>query len=108
TLPQRQRGVTIGRRSRVKLQRRLTPGIGRAKASPASAQEEAEVIAGGGEHGIDAIAVAPLQIIAAANTVLGLGMADDWFDGGSRRSSRRMGLVTRRTWPLIQTRNFSL
>src|SRR5947208_3029307 len=46
------------------------------------AQEEAEVVAGGGEHGIDAIAVAPLQIIAA-HTVLGLGMTDDWFDGGS-------------------------
>src|SRR6266513_3311553 len=46
------------------------------------AQEEAEVVAGGGEHGIDPIAVAPLQIIAA-HAVLGLGMADDWFDGGS-------------------------
>jgi len=40
------------------------------------AQEEAEVVAGGGEHGIDAIAVAPLQIIAT-HTVLGLGMARD-------------------------------
>src|SRR6202040_1346629 len=46
------------------------------------AQEEAEVVAGCGEHGIDAIAVAPFEIIAA-HTVLGLGMADDWFDGGS-------------------------
>ena len=28
------------------------------------AQEEAEVVAGGGEHGIDPIAVAPFEIIA--------------------------------------------
>src|SRR5438552_1331789 len=46
------------------------------------AQEEAKVVAGGGEHSIDAVAVAPLQIIAA-HAVLGLGMADDRFDGGA-------------------------
>ena len=39
------------------------------------AQEEREVVAGGGEHVIDAVAVAPLEIIAAY-AVLGLGMAD--------------------------------
>src|SRR5256714_5154750 len=46
------------------------------------AQEEAKVVAGGGEHSIDAVAVAPLQIIAP-HAVLGLGMADDRFDGGA-------------------------
>src|SRR5205814_2287664 len=46
------------------------------------AQEEAKVVAGGGEHSIDAVAVASLQIIAA-HAVLGLGMADDRFDGGA-------------------------
>src|SRR5437763_3078104 len=43
------------------------------------AQEEAEVVAGGGEHGIDAVAVASLEIIAA-HSVLGLDMADDRLD----------------------------
>src|SRR2546423_15267705 len=46
------------------------------------AQEEAKVVAGGGEHSIDAVAVASLEIIAA-HAVLGLGMADDRFDGGA-------------------------
>jgi hypothetical protein len=46
------------------------------------AQEESEVVAGGGEHGIDAVAVASLQIIAA-HAVLSLGMADNRLDRGA-------------------------
>src|SRR5207244_3629866 len=37
---------------------------------------------GGGEHGIAAVAVAPLEIIAA-HAVLGFGVADDRLDGGA-------------------------
>ncbi len=51
------------------------------------AQEEAEVIVDGGEHGIAAVAVAPLEIIAA-HAVLGFGVADDRLDGGAALSSR--------------------
>ena len=55
----------------------------RAHKSPRQpAQEEAEVVAGGGEHGIDAIAVAPFEIIAA-HAVLGLDVADDRLDRGA-------------------------
>jgi len=46
------------------------------------AQQEAEVVAGGGEHGIDAVAGTALQIIAA-HAVLGLGVTDDRLDGGA-------------------------
>src|SRR5215471_10205782 len=55
------------------------PGTGRAKASPAIA---GEVVAGGGEHGIDAVAVTALEMIAA-HTVLGLHVADDRLDRGT-------------------------
>src|SRR5438445_13001230 len=46
------------------------------------AQEGAEVVAGGGERGIAAVAVAPLEVIAA-HAVLGLGVADDRLDRGA-------------------------
>ena len=46
------------------------------------AQEETEVVSGGGEDGVDAVAVASLEIIAA-EAVLGLEMADDRLDGGA-------------------------
>ena len=46
------------------------------------AQEQGEVVAGSGEHGVDAIALGALEIIAA-HAVLGLEMADDRLDGGS-------------------------
>jgi hypothetical protein len=46
------------------------------------AQEEAEVISGGGEDGVDAVAVAPLEVVAA-EAVFGLEMADGRLDGGS-------------------------
>jgi hypothetical protein len=40
------------------------------------AQQQTEVVAGGGEDGVGAVAVAALQIVAI-QTVLGLEMADD-------------------------------
>jgi len=64
-------------------------------------------VAGRGEHGIDAVAVAALQIIAPMQC-----SALVWPMTGStaarRFISRRIGLVTRRAWPLIQTRYFSV
>src|SRR5947207_4669028 len=64
---------------RERCEERLQQG---AQKPPEPAQEEAKVVADGGEHSIDAVAVAPLEIIAA-HAVLGLGMADDRFDGGA-------------------------
>lgn len=43
-------------------------------------QEQAEVIAGCGEDGVDAVAEAPLEIVAV-HAVLGLDVADDGLDG---------------------------
>ena len=45
-------------------------------------QEEAEFVPGGGEDGVDAVAVASLEVVAA-QAVLGLEMADDWLDGSA-------------------------
>src|SRR6267142_5687816 len=46
------------------------------------AAEQAEVVAGGGEHGIDAVAVAAFEIIATHPMIV-LEMADDRLDGGA-------------------------
>jgi hypothetical protein len=46
------------------------------------AQQEGEIIAGGGEHGVGAIAVKALEVIAV-QSVLGLQMADDRLDCGA-------------------------
>jgi hypothetical protein len=46
------------------------------------AQEQSEVVAGGGEDGVDAIALWSLEIVTA-HAELGLEMADDRLDGGS-------------------------
>jgi len=70
------------------------------------AQQQAEVEAGGGEHGVDAVAISAFEIIATHPMIV-LEMADHGLDGGATRISRRMALVTRRTWPLIQTLNRS-
>ena len=43
--------------------------------------QEAEVVADGGEYGVDGVAGAVSEIIAA-HAVLGLEMADDRLDGG--------------------------
>ena len=45
------------------------------------AEEQAEVAAGGGEHGVDALAVATVEA-TAVDAVLGLEMADHRLDGG--------------------------
>ena len=41
-----------------------------------------EVVAGGGENGVDAVALGALEIVAT-HAVLGLEMADDGLDGGA-------------------------
>jgi len=46
------------------------------------AQEQAEVVAGGGEDGVDSVAVTALEMVATHPMVI-LEMADDGFDGGS-------------------------
>jgi len=46
------------------------------------AQQQVEVEAGGGEDGVDAVAIAALEIIAA-HAVLGLEMADHRLDRGA-------------------------
>jgi hypothetical protein len=46
------------------------------------AQEEAEVVTGGGEDGIDAVALTALEIVAV-HAVFGFEMADDRLDCGS-------------------------
>jgi hypothetical protein len=44
-------------------------------------------VAGGGEHGIAAVAVASLEIIAA-HAMFGIGVADDRLDAARRFISR--------------------
>jgi hypothetical protein len=69
------------------------------------AQEEAEVVTGGGEDGIDAVALTALEMVAV-RAVFDFEMADDrLYRAALRFISRRMGAVTRLTWPLIQTLN---
>ena len=68
------------------------------------AQEQAEVVGGGGEGGVAAVAVTALEIVEI-HAMLGLDVADHGLDGGARLISRRMAAVTRRTWPETQTRN---
>ena len=46
------------------------------------AQEQTEVVAGSGEHGVDPVAVAPFEVIAA-HPVLGLDVPNDRLDGGA-------------------------
>ena len=46
------------------------------------AQEEAEVVTGGGEDGIDAVALTALEMVAV-RAVFGFEMADDRLDRGS-------------------------
>src|SRR5262249_44741383 len=46
------------------------------------AQKQAEVVAGSGEHGVDAVAIAAGEIVAAYAVIL-LEVADDGFDGGA-------------------------
>ena len=46
------------------------------------AQEETEVVAGSGEHGVAAIALASFEVIAAHPT-LGLHVPNDRLDGGA-------------------------
>src|SRR5256886_17492323 len=55
------------------------------------AQEQAEVVAGSGEHGVDAIAIAAGEIVAAHAVIL-LEVADDGFDGGAPAHLSAAGL----------------
>src|SRR6266545_6799284 len=55
------------------------------------AQEQAEVVAGGCEHGIDAVAVATLEVIAAHPVII-LDVPDDGFDGSTTAHLAANGL----------------
>jgi hypothetical protein len=68
------------------------------------AREQREVVACGGKHRISAAAISALEIIAA-HPMVTLHVADHGLDSSS--SPRRITLVTRRIWPLIQTLNLS-
>src|SRR6266851_6786852 len=61
------------------------------------AQEEAEVVAGGGQDRIAAIAVAALEGVAG-HAVFGLGVADDRLDRGTALHSVRAGLSRWSRW----------
>ena len=61
------------------------PGEGEQKPSE-PAQQQSEVIAGGGEHGIGAVAGAALEVIAA-DPPIGLEMADERFVHINEKSS---------------------
>ncbi len=54
------------------------PDRGEQKSEPC--QEASEVIAGGGEHGIDRVSGASGEIVSA-HPMFGFGMADDRLDG---------------------------
>src|SRR5216684_7273504 len=71
--------VSITRLARKRRRRSSCQGV---QKSLQPAQEEAEVVAGGGQDRIAAVAVAALEIIAA-HAAFGLGVADDRFDGGA-------------------------
>ena len=58
-----------------------------AQKPPQPAQQEGEVVAGGGQHGVGTIAVAAFEVIAA-HAVLGFEMADDRLDPRRGASSR--------------------
>jgi hypothetical protein len=45
-------------------------------------QEEVEVEAGGGEDGVDTVAVPALEVVAV-HAMVGLDVADRWLDGGA-------------------------
>jgi hypothetical protein len=68
------------------------------------AHEEAEVVSGGGEDGVDAVAVASLEIVAA-EAVLGLEMADDrlYCQSASLPPDRRAKIARRNTGLLLAT-----
>jgi hypothetical protein len=66
-------------------------------------QEQTEIVAGGGEHGL--AAVASFEVIAA-HPVLGFHMPNDQLDRVASAHLAGIGAVTPRTWLLIQTRNF--
>ena len=50
--------------------------------APRPAQEQAEVEAGGGEHGVDAVAISAFEIVAPHPMII-LEMADHGLDGGA-------------------------
>ena len=54
----------------------------RHKKAASQAIRQAEVVAGGGEDGVDGVARAEPEIVAA-HAVLGFEMADDGLDGGA-------------------------
>ena len=68
------------------------------------AAEQAEVVAGGGEHGIDAVAIAALEIVSAHPMVV-LEMADDGLDGGPAAHFAADGFGDLADLALIQTLN---
>jgi len=71
---------------------------------PQPAQEEAEVVSGGCEHGVDGIAGTVCKIVSV-HPVLCFQMPDDGSTAARRPVSRLVFGVMRRFWPAIKTRN---
>jgi NaMN:DMB phosphoribosyltransferase len=60
--------------------------------APEPSHEQAEVVAGGGEHGIDAITISAFEIVAPHPMVV-LEMADHGLDGGAApQAARELGI----------------
>ena len=76
-----------------------------AQQKPEPADEAAEVVAGGGEDGVDGIAATVGEIVAA-HAVLGFEMADDGLDGGpAAQFALDRWASLRRFWPEMKTLN---
>jgi len=70
---------------------------------PQPAPEAGAVVAGGGAAGVGAVTLAALEVIAV-HSGRGFQTADR-LDEGAALHLAADGRVTRRTWPVIQTRD---
>ena len=86
----------------------LWPGQGRAddqaQEKPQPVEEEAEVEVGGGQDGVDGVALRTGEIVAI-HAMAVLDVADDGLDGEAAGISRLMAGVMRRFWPEVKILN---
>ena len=67
---------------------------------PQPVEEEAEVVSGSGQDGVDGIALWPCEIVAIYAVAV-LDVADDGLTADRLRISRLMAGVMRRFWPEV-------
>ena len=82
----------------------VEPGEQQPQELPEPVQEEREVVSGGGQHGVDGVAVFAGEIVAV-HAVLGLEMADDRLDGRAPPHVALDRWCDARFWPLVRTRS---